>query len=51
MTVGTVLQTIVSLKQEDQIELFNRLKQYLISQDLIDPITIDNDLFIQSGSL
>ncbi|CAB4383070.1 unnamed protein product [Rhizophagus irregularis] len=37
LTVGAVLQTIVnSLKPQDQIELFNRLKQYLLSQGLLE---------------
>jgi hypothetical protein len=37
LTVGAVLQTIInSLKPQDQIELFNRLKQYLISQGLLE---------------
>jgi phosphatidate cytidylyltransferase len=37
LTVGTVLQTIVtSLERQDQRELFFRLKQYLISQELLE---------------
>uniref|UniRef100_A0A1D1YK17 Phosphatidate cytidylyltransferase n=1 Tax=Anthurium amnicola TaxID=1678845 RepID=A0A1D1YK17_9ARAE len=37
LTVGTILQTIInSLKPQDQRELFDRLKQYLISQGLLE---------------
>ncbi|GBC05929.1 hypothetical protein RclHR1_06500011 [Rhizophagus clarus] len=37
LSVGTVLHTIInSLKPQDQIELFNRLNQYLISQGLLE---------------
>jgi len=37
LTVGTVLQTIVnSLEPQDQRDLFFRLKQYLISQELLE---------------
>ncbi|CAI2177271.1 14595_t:CDS:2 [Funneliformis geosporum] len=35
LTVGTVLEAIISLDEQDQKYLYGKLKQYLISQDLL----------------